>query len=78
MTSIIAFENDNGIIIGSDTMVVSGNYVDTRNKYVEISKDVYIFVSGNAAALDAVGFIYGQEAHEKGPGIVILHAMGFF
>lgn len=61
MTSIIAFENDNGIIIGSDTMVVNGNYVDTRNKYVEISKDIYIFVSGNAAALDALGFIYGQK-----------------
>ena len=61
MTSIIGFENDSGIIVASDTMVTYGDYIENKDKYLKVSKDVYVFVSGNAAALDAIGFIYGQK-----------------
>lgn len=61
MTSIIAFENDNGIIIGSDTMVVNGDYIEMKEKGAKISDDCYVFVSGDFGALDALVYILAQR-----------------
>ena len=61
MTSIIAFENDNGIIIGGDMMIVNGDYIEMREKGAKISDDCYIFVSGDSGALDALVYILAQR-----------------
>lgn len=64
-TTIVAVSYDGGVVLGSDSRVSMGQYVNNRasSKVTPLTDNVYMLRSGSAADAQAISD-YGEQLHE--------------